>query len=137
MKKETLAQFKSLFEEQRRNLTFSQKVIDQNIALAPEDLADEADLTTSELEASMRMRLRNRETLFSRKIDEALSRIAEGTFGECEECGDDIELKRLEARPTATLCVGCKEESEKREMLHIDGHRHKSVGMKLRLAASR
>jgi DnaK suppressor protein len=82
----------------------------------------------------MRMRLRNREALFLRKIDEALRRIADGSFGECEECGDDIELKRLEARPTATMCVACKEEAERREHVHIDGHRPKSLGAKLRLA---
>jgi DnaK suppressor protein len=136
MKKEIVQKFKTLFEEQRSSLTFSKKVIDQDLMLSQDDLADEADLTNSELETSMRLRLRNREALFAKKIDEALARIEAGSFGECEDCGEDIELKRLEARPTATLCVGCKEESEHRELLHIDGHRHKSVGMKLRLAAS-
>ena len=136
MKKEIALKFKTLFENQRSNLMFTQTVIDQNLAVQQEDLADEADLTSSELEASMRMRLRNRESLFARKIDEALARIEDGSFGECEECGDDIELRRLEARPTATQCVGCKEESEHRELLHIDGHRYKSVGARLRIAAS-
>jgi DnaK suppressor protein len=134
MKKETVMKFKSLFEEQRMNLTFTQKVIDQDLMVLAEDLLDEVDMSSAELDASMRMRLRNREALFAKKIDEALERIAHGTFGECEDCGENIELKRLEARPTATLCVSCKEESERKEHLHIDGHRFKSLGFRLKLA---
>ncbi|CAK9253102.1 unnamed protein product [Sphagnum jensenii] len=95
---------------------------------------DEADLTSSELESSMKMRLKNREALFLKKINESLKRIEEGSFGECQECGDEIEIRRLEARPTATHCVNCKEQQERLEQLHIDGHRHKSIGSKLRLA---
>jgi DnaK suppressor protein len=134
MKKEIVQKFKALFEEQRANLTFSQRIIDSAFVVPQEDMMDEADLTSSEMEASMRMRLRNREALFAKKIDEALARITQGCFGECEDCSEDIEIKRLEARPTATLCVACKEESERREHLHIDGHKSKSLGFKLRLA---
>jgi DnaK suppressor protein len=134
MKTETLAKFKSLFEEQRASLTYSQAVIHPDFIIQKDDLLDDADMTTSELETSMRMRLRNRESLYAKKIDEALVRISEGTFGSCEDCDDEIELKRLEARPTATLCVNCKEEAEHREHLHIDSHRPKSLGAKLRLA---
>jgi DnaK suppressor protein len=134
LKPEILAQFKALFEEQRRTLILSQRVIDENIVVAQEEMMDDADLTSAELEAGMRMRLRNREALFAKKIDDALERIAAGRFGECDGCGDDIELKRLEARPTATLCVHCKEESERMESIHVDGQRHKSVGSRLRFA---
>jgi DnaK suppressor protein len=80
------------------------------------------------MEQSMRMRLCNRETLYIKKINEALKRMDEGTFGECDECGEDIELRRLEARPTATLCVSCKEEQERREGLTAAGRLHKSLG---------
>ncbi len=134
MKPETLMHFRSLFEEQKKNIIFSQGLIDQNLMVNPDDLADEADVTSSELEASMRMRLRNRETLYLKKIDEALRRIAEGSFGECTACSEEIESRRLEARPTTTLCLHCKEEQERRETLHIDGHRHKSLGRGLKLA---
>ena len=134
MNKEIIPQFKALFEEQCRSLTFSQKVVDERFALPQDDMMDEADLTSTEMENNMRMRLRNREALFAKKIGEALGRITQGTFGDCESCGEDIELKRLEARPTATQCVACKEESERMESVHIDGHRSKSLGFKLRLA---
>lgn len=134
MNKEITAQFKALFEEQRKNLTFTQKIVDESFVLPQDDMMDEVDLTSIEMENNMRMRLRNREALFGKKIEEALSRITMGCFGECDSCGEDIEMKRLEARPTATQCVSCKEESERVESIHIDGHRFKSLGFKLRLA---
>ncbi len=134
MKAEMILKFKGMFEEQRRNVLFNNSLISEDFQLTRDDMLDEADMTTTETETAMRMRLRNRETLFLKKVDEAIKRINEGCFGECESCGDDIESKRLEARPTTTMCVSCKEESEHRELLHIDGHRHKSLGVKLRLA---
>jgi DnaK suppressor protein len=134
MNQELIKKFKILFEQQRLNFAFAGKVINQDFAVQSEDLADETDLTSTELETSMRMRLSNREALFAKKIEQALSRIEHGTFGACEDCEGEIELKRLEARPTATLCLSCKEESERQERLHIDGRRYKSLGMKLSFA---
>lgn len=135
MNRETINKFKSLFEEQKKSLVYSGSLINEEFHVQKDDMLDETDLTATEMETSMRMRLRNRETLFVKKLDEALRRIADGTFGECECCGEDIEMRRLEARPTATLCVGCKEEEERRETVHIDGRKHKSLGARLRIAA--
>ena len=134
MDRETVTRFKELFEEQRQNLTYSKEILSEQYNIQSEDLPDEFDVTSSERESGMRLRLRSREALYLRKINEALRRIEDGDFGECESCGDDIELKRLEARPTATFCVSCKEDEERRESSHIDGHRPKSLGRKLRLA---
>ncbi|NDD92555.1 conjugal transfer protein TraR [bacterium] len=128
-----LNRFKALFNRQKRELLYSGKVMNEEFNLKPDDLADEIDLTSTENETGMRMRLRNREALFLRKIDEALFRISSGTFGKCSSCEQEISLRRLEARPTATLCVDCKESQEQRERLHIDGHRFKSLGQKLQL----
>ncbi|OFZ72288.1 MAG: hypothetical protein A3K03_12420 [Bdellovibrionales bacterium RIFOXYD1_FULL_44_7] len=133
MNRDILLRFKRLFETERKNLVYSGKYVNEDFQLHQDDMADELDMTTSELETSMRMRLRNREALYLKKIDDALLRIKDGSFGECEECGEDIELRRLEARPTTTMCVHCKEEEERREKIHIDGHRPKSLGSKLRL----
>jgi DnaK suppressor protein len=134
MERATALKFKSLFETERQKLLYSNRIQIEGFDLNKDDMLDEVDMTSSELETSMRMRLRNREALFLKKIDEALDRIASGTFGDCETCGEEIETKRLEARPTTTMCVGCKEESERRELLHIDGHKPKSLGRRLRLA---
>ena len=128
MEKETLRRFKVLFEAKRMELLYSGKLVNEEFQLKPEELADETDLTTTEGETGMRMRLRNREALFLKKIDEALARIEQGTFGECQGCGEAISSRRLEVRPTATLCVDCKEGQEHLEHLHIDGHRFKSLG---------
>jgi DnaK suppressor protein len=134
MKTEMITKFKSLFEEQRKNLIYSQGYINEEFFVQKDDMLDDVDFTSSEMEKEMRMRLRNREALFLKKIDEALDRISDGSFGSCGECDDEIDFKRLEARPTATLCVHCKEEQERAEQIHIDGHVNKSLGKKLRLA---
>lgn len=128
MKKETIRKFRKIFESQREKVIFNDRVVREDFAVCADDRYDEIDLATTDIEQSMRMRLRNRETLYIKKIDEALRRIEEGTFGECEDCGEDIEIRRLEARPTATLCVFCKEEQERREVLTALGREHKSLG---------
>lgn len=128
MNKVTLNKFKKLFEEQKKNLLFHDKVVRDDFSVSTEELFDEVDHASHDIEQSMRMRLRNRELLYLKKIDEALERIEDGTFGECEDCGCEIEHKRLLARPTATLCVSCKEEQERKEGMSASVFQHKSLG---------
>lgn len=128
MNKDKLKKFKRLFESQKSGLLFSDRIVRDDFGVCEDDRYDEVDQATTDVEQSMRMRLRNRETLYLKKLEEALRRIEEGSFGECDECGEDIELRRLEARPTATLCVGCKEEQERQESFHASGRAHKSLG---------
>ncbi len=128
MRKELLKKFRKIFEKQRKNILFNDRVIREDFSVSLDDRYDEGDQAAIEIEQSMRMRLCNREMLYIKKIDTALRRIDEGTFGECEACGDPIELRRLEARPTATLCVSCKEEEERKEVLTAAGRQHKSLG---------
>jgi len=80
------------------------------------------------MEQSRRRRLCNRETLYLKKVEDALRRIEEGSFGLCDICEEDIGLKRLEARPTANLCVSCKEDQERKEVHTAAGLVHKSMG---------
>ncbi len=63
----------------------------------------------------MVFRLRDREKFLLKKIDDAMARIENGTFGICEICEEEISVKRLEARPVTTMCIRCKEEQEKQE----------------------
>lgn len=128
MKKSTLMKFKKMFEDEKKKLIFNDRVLRDDFAVNSDDRYDEVDQATTDTDQSMRMRLCNREVLYLRKVDDALKRIEEGTFGLCDECGEDIELRRLEARPTATLCVGCKEDQERREVLTAAGRQHKSLG---------
>jgi DnaK suppressor protein len=128
MRKETLNRFKKLFEGEKRKLLFNDKVLRDDFSVNSDDRFDEVDQATTDVEQSMRMRLCNRETLYLKKVEEAMQRIEEGTFGLCESCEEDIGLKRLEARPTATLCVSCKEEQERKEVHTAAGLAHKSMG---------
>ena len=80
-----------------------------------EIFADPADRATAEEEHWLDLRLRERESLLLRKIDEALRRIAEKEFGYCEKTGDPIGIPRLLARPTATVCVDVKGQDERVE----------------------
>ena len=112
MRKTDLVRFKKIFVEQKQQLLMNVTVVDEQLMTNPED-KDEVDQANADVEQNMRMQLKNRETFTLRKVTEALKKIDEGTYGECDSCGDHIELRRLQARPTATLCIACKEEEEK------------------------
>jgi len=116
VKKQVMQKFKRLFEMQLEAIAFNTKIIREDLSVSPDDRYDEIDQAASDLEQSMLMRLKNRETLYIKKIKDALRRIEAGIFGECQECGEDIEIRRLEARPTATMCLSCKEDQERREL---------------------
>jgi len=82
--------------------------------------ADIADRATSETERSLELRARDRQRKLIAKIDDALGRIDDGTYGYCEETGEPISLKRLDARPIATLSVEAQERHERRERVYRD-----------------
>jgi DnaK suppressor protein len=85
-----------------------------------EQHADIADRATSESERALELRARDRQRKLIAKIDEALGRIDDGTYGYCEETGEPISLKRLAARPIATLSVEAQERHERRERVYRD-----------------
>lgn len=78
-------------------------------------LADPNDQASQEEEFSIELRSRERERNLLRKIDRALQRLATGDYGYCDGCGIEIGIERLEARPTAELCIDCKQLEEKKE----------------------
>ena len=77
--------------------------------------ADPNDRASQESDIALELRNRDRERKLIKKIDETIARIEAGEYGYCDSCGVEIGLKRLEARPTATLCIDCKELEERRE----------------------
>lgn len=81
---------------------------------------DYADRASSETDRSIELRARDRQRKLICKIDAALKRIDDGTYGYCEETGEPISLKRLEARPIATLSIEAQERHEKRERVYRD-----------------
>jgi DnaK suppressor protein len=81
-----------------------------------EAYADPTDRAALESDRSFLLRLRDRERKLMAKIDEAFERIDDGSYGRCEECGGEIGIERLKARPVTTLCIGCKSAQEAREL---------------------
>jgi DnaK suppressor protein len=111
-----LKRFKKMLEESKRAvLSSARKTLAEEATFDTDDLPDEIDLASSEYQQSMVFRMRDREKYLLEKIDKALERIEDGSFGVCEQCEDEISVKRLEARPVTTLCIRCKEEQEKEE----------------------
>jgi len=119
MDAKTLTRFrKALLEEKERILNNSRNAVKHELALSPDDLPDETDLAASEINQNLIFKLRDRERQLLVKIDEALARMDDGVFGECEECEEPIEPRRLEARPVSTMCIACKERQEHREKIY-------------------
>jgi DnaK suppressor protein len=83
-------------------------------------LPDVADRASSETDRSLELRTRDRQRKLISKIDSALKRIEDGSYGYCEETGEPIGLKRLDARPIATLSIEAQERHEKRERVYRD-----------------
>ena len=106
---------KKLLKQREELLTDAENTINSKLGSEKESFPDPTDQATAELDSNFQLRLRGREQKLLKKIDEAISRIDEGTYGICESCGGQIGLKRLEARPVTTLCIECKTEQEENE----------------------
>jgi len=112
MSKEQLEHFRNLLLAWKRELM---EEVDRTMLHMKDDAAnfpDPNDRATQESEFGLELRTRDRERKLLKKIDSALSRIDDGSYGYCEETGEEIGLRRLEARPVATLCVEAQERRE-------------------------
>ena len=83
-----------------------------------EAFPDVSDQASAEMDQNFSMRIRDRERKLLKKIDEALERMNNATYGICELCGGEIPYKRLKARPVTTLCIDCKTVQEQKEQTH-------------------
>ncbi len=115
MDKETLAYFKELLLRKLADLNSEIEKAVASMTDNVENLPDPMDRATFESDRNFMLSIRERERKLIPKIREALQRIEEGTFGQCEQCGDDIGIERLNARPEATLCIECKRRQEANE----------------------
>ena len=114
MSKPQLNHFKKLLLAWKQQLEIEAEETVKHLKTDSNNLADPNDRATQESEFGLELRTRDRERKLLRKIQVSLVKIDEGTFGYCEETGEEIGLGRLEARPTATLTVDAQ---ERREML--------------------
>ena len=113
LKKRDMTKFKKVLEQQRDELMGNeQKTLSGDIHLDPDDFPDEIDAASSEMNLAFQGRLRERERGLISKIEEALKKITDGVYGECESCGEQISPKRIAARPVARLRIDCKAEQE-------------------------
>ena len=116
MRKRDLEQCRTLLVEQReRILGDVGRMLSGELDVDSDDLPDEIDTAVAESSSSFTGQMREREERLVAKIDRMLEKIDQGTYGECEGCGDEIGAKRLVARPVASLCIACKEEQERDE----------------------
>ena len=104
-----------LFQERQRLMRNAQRTLTEEMTVDQEDLADEMDLASADYNQNLSFRLRGRERHLLVKIEEALERLEDGSYWECEECEAWIGFRRLRARPVTTLCILCKEKQEHRE----------------------
>jgi DnaK suppressor protein len=120
MGKEQLEHFRQILNSWKRDLM---QEVDRTVLHMKDEAAnfpDPNDRATQESEFSLELRTRDRERKLIRKIDEAIKRIEDGSYGYCVETGEEIGIKRLEARPVATLCVEAQERRERREKQYGD-----------------
>ena len=120
MSKQQLAHFQLILLNWKRDLM---EEVDRTVSHMKDEAAnfpDPNDRATQEEEFSLELRTRDRERKLIRKIDEALKRIEDGTYGYCLETGEEIGIKRLEARPVATLSIEAQERRERRERQYGD-----------------
>jgi len=120
MSKEQSEHFRHILESWKRDLM---EEVDRTVTHMKDEAAnppDPNDRATLESEFSLELRTRDRERKLIRKIDEALKRIDDGSYGYCLETGEEIGVKRLEARPVATLSIEAQERRERREKQYGD-----------------
>ena len=117
MKKKEMDKFLGLLNEEKRKIlnhlmdisTSSEQSLDTSSS------GDSVDIASTEINQANLQKIGKRESYLLKKIDIALAKIKDGTYGECESCGEQIGVARLTARPVAQLCIDCKTEQENQE----------------------
>lgn len=113
MRSEQLSRFKRVFEEQLEMLSKRSSIPSEGFGVRPEETIDALDHARDQAEQFVRIEMHNREQAVLIKVRQALQRIRDGVFGTCFDCDGDIELRRLEAKPTANLCLDCQKQTER------------------------
>jgi DnaK suppressor protein len=115
MRRRDLNTFRKLLSARLEELLMEAERTKNTVKGSEEPLSDAIEQASDQFDREILLRLRDRESKLMVKIKEVLEKIDNGTFGICEECGEEISLKRLRARPMATLCIECKHEQESLE----------------------
>lgn len=125
--KKQLDTLKKKLLEEKQSLVFSEKTGNE-LELALTSGGDEVEQSITDYDNSHQLRFRNREVFYAKKIDKALKKFETNEYGLCSDCDCWIKFERLLARPTAEMCIVCKEESERDESSSFIGRQSKSLG---------
>ncbi len=120
MNERQLAYFKRKLLDWKNSILEGNRDTIEEMQKGTRNIPDVADRAAEETDRALELRTRDRQRKLVAKIDAALRRIEEGTYGYCEETGEPISLKRLEARPIATLSLEAQERHERNERVHRD-----------------
>lgn len=115
MNDQQVAHFRGILRAWKRELMEEVDRTLHHMQEEAENYADPNDRASQESDFTLELRARDRERKLIKKIDEAVNKLEQGEYGYCEACGVEIGVRRLEARPTATLCIDCKTLDEIRE----------------------
>ncbi|MBW2238858.1 MAG: RNA polymerase-binding protein DksA [Deltaproteobacteria bacterium] len=115
MKKKDVEYFKDFLKNRLEELLSHADDTVSGMTQPKENFPDPTDRASLESERNFMLRIRDRENKLIKKVRKALNRIEKGTFGICEECGENISIKRLKARPVTTQCIDCKTKEEASE----------------------
>ncbi len=115
MKKKDLKYFKEHLQKWLTELSQGDDCNFENLMATEEQLPDLVDRASQTVERNYAEHFCNRKNLLGRKIEKALQDIEDGTYGICEQCGDDIAIERLKARPVTRYCIDCKTSMERVE----------------------
>lgn len=115
MNKKHLAHFKKKLEEMSDSILSGADRTINDMTDHNDNYPDPTDRASAESDRSFELRIRDRERKLLNKIKEAIERIDNGTYGICDDCGDEIAVERLDARPVTTFCIDCKTRQEQEE----------------------
>lgn len=133
-KREVKALTEKITEERDRILKNFSEEDHEKYHVNTDDKPDEVDQASTEYERAKMLRFRNRDLFYVKKLQKALEKIDSDDYGICEDCGATIKFERLLARPTAELCIACKDEAEREELGNFIGRQSKSLGKTVTLA---
>jgi DnaK suppressor protein len=126
-KTESMSQREKLIQDIKQSLLAQRETLlkeaEETLNTLPSELnfPDMGDQATAETDRNFILRLRDRERMLLKKIEETIERIDSAEYGICQECGNEIGIKRLQARPVTTLCIDCKTRQEEEERITEGG----------------
>lgn len=115
LKKKQIQILKDKMILEKERILASSALDSDNLEIKTDQQKDESDVANAEFERSRMLRFRNRDLFYAKKLEKALIKLTTNEYGLCEDCDEAIKFERLLARPTAQLCISCKDESEREE----------------------